>query len=77
MGTNSTDSETTLSLGFAPYAHDFDTLATRLIVDFTYYSEVDSHFRVTPKVRLFRNSWFVEAGCSLDGKPLLSCMVHF
>ena len=77
VGTNSTDVESTISIGFAPYAHDFDTLATWLIVDFSYFTEVDSHFRVTPKVRLFRNSWFVEAGCSLDGKPLLSCMIHF
>lgn len=69
--------ETTLSLGFAPYAHDYDKLATWIIVDFSYISEMDDHIRVIPKVRLFRNNWFVEAGCSLDGDPMLSCMIHF
>jgi hypothetical protein len=77
LGTDFTHAENTISLGFAPYAHDYDGLATWLIVDFSYISELDDHVRVIPKIRLFKNSWFIEAGCSLDGDPLLSCMIHF
>ena len=77
IGSGFTHSENTLSLGFAPYAHDYDGLATWLIVDLSYISEMDKQVRVIPKVRLFKNSWFIEAGCSLDGDPLLSCMIHF
>jgi hypothetical protein len=77
VGTDFTHAENTLSIGFAPYAHDYDGLATWLIVDLSYVTELDDHLRVIPKVRLFKNSWFIEAGCSLDGDPLLSCMFHF
>ena len=72
-----THAENTISLGFAPYAHDVDRLATWFIVDFSYVSQMDDHIRVIPKIRLFKSTWFVEAGISLDGDPLLSCMIHF
>jgi hypothetical protein len=76
-GQHFTFAENTVSLGFAPYAHDYDGLATWLIVDFTYVTEFDHDLRIIPKIRLFKNSWFIEAGCSLDGDPFFSCMFHF
>lgn len=76
-GQHFTFAENTVSLGFAPYAHEYDGLATWLIVDFAYITEFDHDLRIIPKVRLFKNSWFVEAGCSLDGDPFFSCMFHF
>ena len=77
IGADFTHAENTVSLGFAPYAHDYERIATWFIVDFSYVSEMDDHVRVIPKIRLFKSTWFIEAGISLDGDPLISCMIHF
>ena len=77
VGADFTHAENTLSIGFAPYAHDYNRIATWFIVDFSYVSEMDDHVRIIPKIRLFKSTWFIEAGVSLDGDPLISCMIHF
>lgn len=77
LGADFAYSENTISLGFAPYAHEVGKLATWFIVDFSYVSEMDENVRIIPKIRLFKSTWFIEAGVSLDGDPLISCMIHF
>ena len=77
IGADFTHAENTVSVGFAPYAHDYNRIATWFIVDFSYVSEMDDHVRIIPKIRLFKSTWFIEAGISLDGDPLISCMIHF
>ncbi len=76
-GENFTHFSNTASIGFAPYAHDTTGIATWIIVDFTYITEFDKDLRIIPKLRLFSGSWFLEGGVSLDGDPLISCMIHF
>ncbi|BCX47771.1 conserved hypothetical protein [Haloferula helveola] len=68
---------TAASVGFAPYEADFDELNTWFIVRFEHVSGMRDDLDVVPYVRLFKDNYFLELGCSLDGEPSLSFMVHF
>ncbi len=76
-GSDFTHANSTLSLGVAPYLHDFGKLATWVIVDFNYVTEFDDHVRVIPKLRFFTKSWYLEVGMSVEGEHHFSLMHHF
>lgn len=68
---------TSASFGVAPYLAEFDQLNTWLIVRFEHVSGMDRDLSVIPKIRLFKDNYFLEVGCSLRGEPLVNFMVHF
>lgn len=68
----------TLQLGWAPYKHDYDTLATWIVVQGRQYT--GGLFRGTEKavlLRLFKGGTWVEAGVTTDGKPQAMAMFNF
>jgi hypothetical protein len=68
----------TLELGFAPYAHDVDTLATWLIVSGRLYSgDMHEDSEVALLLRFFRKSAWLEAGATTDGKLQAMAMFSF
>lgn len=66
----------TLQLGWAPYAHDYESMATWLLVQVRDYSG-DLYAGLEPAllVRLFKGPAWVEAGATADGH--LQAMVMF
>lgn len=65
------------SFGIAPYEAEFDQLNTWIILQFEHVSGMEDDLEIIPKLRFFKGNYFLEAGCSLDGDPLLNFMVHF
>ncbi len=68
----------TLQLGWAPYAHDYDTLATWIVVQGRHYT--GRLFRGTEKavlLRLFKGGAWVEAGATTEGHPQVMAMFNF
>ncbi|TAF42209.1 MAG: hypothetical protein EAZ65_03810 [Verrucomicrobia bacterium] len=68
---------TSVSLGVAPYQAEFEELNTWLIVQLEHIGGMDDALTIIPKIRLFQGRHFLEIGCSLDGDPQLSFMMHF
>lgn len=66
----------TLQLGWAPYAHDYESVATWLLLQLRDYTG-DLYSGVEPAllVRLFKGPAWVEAGATIDGH--LQAMVMF
>jgi hypothetical protein len=68
----------TLQLGAAPYAHDFDTLATWFVLQARHYTgDLYDGIEVAALVRLFKGSTWVEAGVTADGKLQAMAMFNF
>ena len=68
----------TLQLGWAPYAHDYDTLATWFVVQDRHYT--GGLFRGTEKallLRLFKGGAWIEAGATTSGHPQVMAMFNF
>jgi hypothetical protein len=66
----------TVQLGWAPYAHDYATLATWLVVQARQYTgDIYRGTEVALLIRLFKRGAWVEAGPTTDGK--LQAMVMF
>ncbi len=66
----------TLQLGWAPYEHDFDTLATWVVVQGRRYTgELRDGTETSVLLRFFKGGTWVEAGVTTDGK--LQAMVMF
>jgi hypothetical protein len=66
----------TLQLGLAPYAHDYDTLATWIVVQGRRYTGgLHDGTEWALLLRLFKRSAWVEAGVTQDGK--LQAMLMF
>lgn len=68
---------TSVSLGVAPYQAEFEELNTWLIVQLEHIGGMDDALAIIPKIRFFQGRHFLEIGCSLDGDPQLSFMMHF
>jgi hypothetical protein len=65
-------------VGVAPYVAEFGSVHTWLMVQFDHRPQQDDHFTTTPLVRMFYDSYLVEAGYNIDEKtPLLNVMLHF
>jgi len=66
----------TLQLGWAPYAHDYDTLATWFVVQGrTYTGDIQAGVEKALLVRFFKGGTWVEAGATTEGH--LQAMVMF
>ncbi|HEY1096680.1 MAG TPA: hypothetical protein VGF14_05520 [Alphaproteobacteria bacterium] len=65
-------------LGIAPYVAEAGSLHTWLMVQFDHRPQLDDTFTTTPLVRLFYDSYLVEAGYNIDEQtPLVNLMIHF
>jgi hypothetical protein len=66
----------TLQLGFAPYAHDYDTLALWFVIQARQYTgELYDGVEWAALVRLFKRSAWLEAGATHEGN--LQAMLMF
>ena len=68
----------TLQLGLAPYEHDYDTLATWVVVQARRYTgEIHDGTEWALLLRLFKRGGWIEAGVTYDGKLQAMAMVNF
>jgi hypothetical protein len=68
----------TLQLGWAPYEHDYDTLATWFVVQGRRYTGGIAEGTETAfLVRLFKGGTWVEIGATTDGKLQAMAMFNF
>lgn len=68
----------TLQLGLAPYEHDYDTLATWVVVQGRRYTgEIHDGTEWALLLRLFKGGGWIEAGVTDDGKLQAMAMVNF
>jgi hypothetical protein len=68
----------TLQHGWAPYAHDYDTLATWFVVQERRYSgDLFDGTETALLVRFFKGGTWVEVGATTDGKLQAMAMLNF
>jgi hypothetical protein len=68
----------TLQLGWAPYEHDYDTLATWIVVQGrTYTGQIQQGVETALLVRFFKGGTWVEAGSTTDGHLQAMIMFNF
>lgn len=68
----------TLELGFAPYKHDIDTLATWFLVSGRLYSgNTHEDSELAFLLRFFKKRVWVEAGATTEGQVRATAMVSF
>jgi hypothetical protein len=68
----------TLQLGWAPYAHDYDTLATWFVVQGRRYTgDIMDGTETALLVRFFKRGTWVEVGATTDGKLQAMAMFNF
>jgi len=68
----------TLQLGWAPYKHDYDTLATWIVVQGrTYTGDISPGVEKALLVRFFKGGTWVEAGVTSDRKLQAMAMFNF
>lgn len=68
----------TLQLGVAPYEHDYDTVATWLVVQGRNYTGgIHDGVEWALLLRLFKGGAWVEAGATADGKLQAMAMFNF
>ncbi len=68
----------TLQLGLAPYEHDYDNVATWLLVQGRRYTgEIHDGTEVAFLLRFFKGPVWVEAGATTDGKLQVMTMINF
>jgi len=68
----------TLQLGWAPYAHDYDTLATWFVVQGRQYTgDIMDGTETALLVRFFKRGTWVEVGATTDGKLQAMAMFNF
>ncbi|HEY1141229.1 MAG TPA: hypothetical protein VGE88_13640, partial [Lysobacter sp.] len=68
----------TLQLGWAPYAHDYDTLATWFVVQGRRYTgDIMDGTETAFLVRFFKRGTWVEVGATTEGKLQAMAMFNF
>jgi hypothetical protein len=68
----------TLQLGWAPYAHDYDSLATWFVVQGRHYTgDLYQGAETALLVRFFKGGAWVEFGATTDGKLQAMAMFNF
>ena len=68
----------TVQLGWAPYAHDYDTLATWLVLqERRYTGDLFAGTETALLVRFFKGGTWVEFGATTDGKLQAMAMFNF
>ncbi len=67
----------TASLGWAPYEHDIDRVATWFVLKGMRTSNaIDDDIKPAALLRLFTTRWWVEVGADADGRPLANLMLN-
>lgn len=67
----------TASLGWAPYPHEVDRLATWIVLKgMSTSNDGEAGLKAAAALRLFTTSWWLELGADQDGKPLVNLMVN-
>lgn len=67
----------TASLGWAPYPHDVDRVATWFVLKGMHTTNaLDRGVKPAAMLRLFTTRWWLEVGADGDGKPLASFMLN-
>ncbi len=64
-------------MGFAPYLANYDHLNTWLVVRFDHHPAKDGHFVVTPMIRFFYKTIWLEAGYSSNNHLMLNWTKQF
>ena len=68
----------TLQLGWAPYEHDYDTLATWIVVQGRHYTGgLYDGVETALLLRLFKGGTWVEVGATTDGNLQAMAMFNF
>lgn len=68
----------TVQLGWSPYAHDYNTLATWVVVQGRQYTgDLYKGTETAVLIRLFKGRTWVEFGATTDGKLQAMAMVNF
>jgi hypothetical protein len=68
----------TLQLGWAPYKHEYDTLATWFVVQGRHYTgDLFDGTETALLVRIFKRGAWVEVGATTDGKLQAMAMFNF
>jgi hypothetical protein len=68
----------TLQLGIAPYEHDYDTIATWLVLQArTYDKPLYNHVEAALLLRFFKNGIWIEAGVTNDKNLQAMAMFNF
>jgi hypothetical protein len=68
----------TLQLGWAPYAHDYDTLATWFVLQARRYTGgLYEGTETAMLVRLFKGGAWLDVGATTDGKLQAMAMFNF
>ena len=67
----------TASLGWAPYKHDHDRMATWLVLKgMRTEGAIDEDVMPVAMLRFFTARWWVEIGANADGEPLANLMLN-
>lgn len=66
-----------VSFGVAPYEHDFDRLATWVVLRGMQTSRAESDAKAALLLRFFAPRWWLELGVDSDSKPLANLMFNF
>jgi len=68
----------TIQLGFAPYAHDYEDLATWFVLQTRHYTgDLHRGLESAALIRLFKGGAWIEAGVTQNGKPQVMAMFNF
>jgi hypothetical protein len=63
--------------GFAPYLADYEQLNTWLMIKVDHHPAKNDHFVVTPFIRFFYKTYWLEAGYSSDNHVMVNWTVQF
>ena len=67
----------TAAIGWAPYEHDIDRIATWIVVKGSRTSNaVDDDVKPAAVLRFFTTRWWLEVGADADGRPLANLMLN-
>lgn len=64
-------------LGAAPYAAEFNEIASWFMIQYQYHPMLTRKYAVTPLARVFYKNFLVEVGSSFEGDWMTNFMFHF
>jgi hypothetical protein len=67
----------TAAIGWAPYEHDIDRVATWVVLKgMRTTNAIDDDIKPVAVLRFFTTRWWLEVGADADGRPLANVMVN-
>lgn len=67
----------TAAIGWAPYAHDIDRVATWIVLKgMRTTNAIDDDMKPAAVLRFFTTRWWLEVGADADGRPLANVMIN-